>query len=59
MDSSLADSWCLGRQLYWHPERSHSAETAWRLKYGDWRIRNIGIRSANPLTLDGFYWLML
>jgi hypothetical protein len=27
MDSSLPDSWCQGRQLYWHPERSHSAET--------------------------------
>jgi hypothetical protein len=29
------------------------------LKWGDWRMRNIGVRSANPLTLDGFYRLLL
>jgi hypothetical protein len=25
----------------------------------DWRIGNIGIRGANPLTLEDSYWLLL
>jgi hypothetical protein len=29
------------------------------LKCGDWRIGRIGVRSANPLTLEDFYWLLL
>jgi hypothetical protein len=56
--SSLPDIWHPVCQLYWHPERSHPAETAWRLKWGDGRIGHIGIRSANPLTLEDFYWLL-
>jgi hypothetical protein len=28
-------------------------------KCGDWRIWHIGARSANPLTLEDFYWLLL
>jgi hypothetical protein len=44
------------RQLYWHPEHSTSKDL--RLKSRDWRIENIGIRSASPLTLEDFYkWL--
>jgi hypothetical protein len=27
----------------------------WGLKCGDWRIGYIGVRTANSLTLDGFY----
>jgi hypothetical protein len=49
----------------WYPERQLfgilNAHALLQLesKVGDWRIGNIGVRSANPLTLDGFYWLLL
>jgi hypothetical protein len=26
---------------------------------GEWRIGNIGVESANPLTLEDFYWQLL
>jgi hypothetical protein len=32
---------------------------SWDLKCGDWRIGYLGVRTANSLTLDGFYWLLL
>jgi hypothetical protein len=31
----------------------------WSLMCEDWRIGNIGIRGANPLTLKNSYWLLL
>jgi hypothetical protein len=49
----------------WYPERqligTLNAHTLLQQdsKVRDWRIGNIGIRNANPLTLDDFYWLLL
>jgi hypothetical protein len=54
-----------GRSLphTWYPERqlivTLNAHTLLSLKCGHWRIRNIGVRDANPLTLEDFYWLLL
>jgi hypothetical protein len=54
---SLPITWNLERQFYWHPERSYP--TDWRQMCEDWRIGNIGIWYANPLTLEESYWLLL
>jgi hypothetical protein len=40
---SLPDTWFPERQLYWHPVRSHPADTS-----RDWRIGNI-VASGTPI----------
>jgi hypothetical protein len=55
-----------GRSLphTWYPERQLfgilNAHALLQMGFkGDWRIGYLGVRTANSVTLDGFYWLLL
>jgi hypothetical protein len=47
----------------WYPESLEPwtliPHCNWILKCGDWRTGSIGVQSANPLTPDNFFWLLL